>query len=134
MVSYFLNDLDIEFIYLFISYIHGNGSNSRRYLYVTDVVDALVTVVNKGKVGEIYNIGTNFEISNLDLAKLLITKMNLESQISERIQLVQDRAYNDTRYAIDSSKLEALGWKPVVDWESGIQKTSKSLTNIRDNI
>jgi dTDP-glucose 4,6-dehydratase len=53
--------------------------------------------------------------------------MNLKSQLEEKIEFVEDRAFNDLRYAIDSSKLEALGWRPKVDWESGIQQTSKLL-------
>ena len=112
--------------YILNSYVHGDGSNSRRYLYVSDVVEALITVLHEGQIGQIYNIGTDFEISNFQLAKYLIDKLGLEDKANQLVEFVQDRAFNDLRYAIDSSKLLALGWKPRVSFEEGISKTSKS--------
>ncbi len=106
------------------SYVHGNGSNSRRYLYVSDVVDALITVLHEGRIGQIYNIGTEFEISNLELAKFLIQKLGRHDKEDQLIEFVPDRAFNDLRYAVDSSKLLALGWRPQVSFEEGIAKTS----------
>ncbi|CAG8662981.1 6749_t:CDS:2, partial [Racocetra fulgida] len=80
-----------------------NGSNSRKYLYAGDVADALDIILHKGQVGEIYNIGSNFEISNLELARTLIRKFGYKEE--EHIEFVQDRAFNDRRYAVDYRKL-----------------------------
>lgn len=74
-------------------------------------------------LGETYNIGTSFEISNLSLTKFLIDQMGLSDRMSELIEFVEDRPFNDMRYAIDSTKLEALGWKPKVSFTEGIRKT-----------
>ena len=89
------------------------------------MAEALVTVLHRGEIGQIYNIGTDFEISNLDLAKDIIEKFNLNTE--EFVEFVADRAFNDKRYAIDSSKMESIGWTPQVSWEEGIRKTSKIL-------
>lgn len=104
--------------------IHGDGTNTRSFLYVADVADAFITLLHKGKVGEIYNIGTEFEVSNLEVAKTLITMMGVASQKDEDlIEFVEDRKFNDQRYHIDSTKLLELGWKPVVEWSDGLKQT-----------
>ena len=108
---------------LVISYIHGDGSNSRKYLYAGDVADALDIILHLGQIGEIYNIGSNFEISNLDLAKTLIRQFGFKDD--KCLEFVQDRAFNDRRYAVDYRKLKELGWKPRIGWEEGLKKTSK---------
>ncbi|KAI8821049.1 uncharacterized protein EV422DRAFT_550660 [Fimicolochytrium jonesii] len=104
-------------------FIHGDGSNTRRFIYGTDVADAIEVILHRGHTGETYNIGTSFEISNLALTKYLIKLMGLSSKESELIEFVEDRPFNDMRYAIDSAKLEALGWAPKVDFEEGVKKT-----------
>lgn len=105
------------------SYIHGDGHNSRKYLYAADVADALDVIFHRGQVGETYNIGSNFEISNLEFAKLLIRIFGYD--VDSHIEFVQDRAFNDRRYGVDCSKLESLGWKPRMGFEEGLRKTSK---------
>ena len=97
---------------------------------MTDVADALITVLHRGEIGSIYNIGTDFEISNLQLARLLISEFETEKDPDQYLEFVQDRAFNDKRYAIDSSKMEAIGWKPKVSWKSGIAITSKFGTQL----
>ncbi|KAI8913021.1 dTDP-glucose 4,6-dehydratase [Powellomyces hirtus] len=104
-------------------FIHGDGSNTRRFIYGTDVADAIEVILHKGDIGETYNIGTSFEISNLNLTKLLIKQMGLAARETELIEFVEDRPFNDMRYAIDSTKLEALGWAPKVTFEDGLKKT-----------
>ncbi|KAJ3300428.1 hypothetical protein HK104_000486 [Borealophlyctis nickersoniae] len=114
-------------------FIHGDGSHSRRYLYATDAADALDIILHKGQVGQIYNIGSDFEISNLDLARWLLKAFDLRGRDGERyaakeerwLEFVPDRAYNDQRYAVDSSKLVALGWKPKVSFAEGLKETSE---------
>ncbi|CAG8494089.1 7098_t:CDS:2 [Acaulospora morrowiae] len=102
-------------------YIHGDGSNSRNYLYAGDVADALDIIMHVGKIGETYNIGSTFEISNLDLARELIRQFGYNED--DHIEFVQDRAFNDKRYAVDYRKLKELGWKPRMGWDEGLLKT-----------
>jgi len=112
-------------------YIHGDGSNSRRYLYAGDVANAIDVVLHKGEIGEIYNIGTHFEISNLNLARYLLREFALQSNRpieeleAEYLEFVEDRAFNDKRYEVDCSKIERLGWKPTVTFEQGIKKMTE---------
>ncbi|KAL2913502.1 hypothetical protein HK105_206962 [Polyrhizophydium stewartii] len=103
-------------------FIHGDGSNTRRYLFASDVARAIALVLERGKIGETYNIGTDFEISNLALTRTLLRHFGIEDE-SKSIVFVEDRAFNDKRYAIDSSKIHELGWKPVVPFDEGIKQT-----------
>ncbi|KAJ8656181.1 dTDP-glucose 4,6-dehydratase [Lichtheimia ornata] len=102
-------------------YIHGDGHNSRKYLYAGDVADALDVIFHRGEVGETYNIGSKFEISNLEFAQRLIKIFGYNQD--DHIEFVQDRAFNDKRYGVDFTKLEALGWKPKMGFEEGLRKT-----------
>ncbi|KAI8061704.1 hypothetical protein BC940DRAFT_245013 [Gongronella butleri] len=114
-------------------YIHGDGANSRKYLYAADVADALDVIFHKGKVGETYNIGSAFEISNLDFAKRLIRLFGYaEDAIPQHLEFVPDRAFNDQRYAVDYSKLERLGWKPRMPFDEGLRKTIEWYRNRTD--
>jgi len=103
--------------------IHGNGLHKRNYMYVEDVANAFDVILHKGDVGQIYNIGTEFEISTLDVAKQLIKHLNLQDKEKELIIHVEDRAFNDKRYAVSAKKLQALGWKTQVSWEHGLKAT-----------
>lgn len=102
--------------------IHGNGKNTRSFLYVTDVAKAFIRLLHYGVVGEVYNIGTEFEISNLDVAQQLI-KLIGKSNSEKSIEYVEDRKFNDKRYHINVEKLAKLGWKPEIDWETGLKLT-----------
>ncbi|XP_032258656.1 dTDP-D-glucose 4,6-dehydratase isoform X4 [Phoca vitulina] len=106
--------------------IHGSGLQTRNFLYATDVVEAFLTVLKKGKPGEIYNIGTNFEMSVLQLAKeliQLIKETSSESEMENWVDYVNDRPTNDMRYPMKSEKIHGLGWRPKVPWKEGIKKT-----------
>ncbi len=108
--------------------IHGQGLTERSFLYVDDVSKAFECILFKGKIGEIYNIGTNFEYSVLEIARRLIMsihKTNLErpGEMENHIEYVEDRKYNDQRYNISFNKLLALGWKQEVFIEEGLRKT-----------
>ncbi|KAI8341525.1 putative DTDP-glucose 4,6-dehydratase [Chlamydoabsidia padenii] len=114
-------------------YIHGDGKNSRKYLYAGDVADALDVIFHKGTVGETYNIGSAFEISNLEFAKRLIRLFgHQEHEIPRYLEFVHDRAFNDQRYAVDYSKLEKLGWQPRMAFETGLLKTIEWYRNRTD--
>ncbi|RUS23327.1 hypothetical protein BC937DRAFT_87338 [Endogone sp. FLAS-F59071] len=113
-------------------FVHGDGSNSRKYLYAGDVASALDVIFRLGTVGESYNIGSAFEISNLQLARQLCEHFvyahdGAPYDPQRHIEHVQDRAFNDRRYAVDCSKLETLGWKPKMPFEDGLCKTSDRL-------
>ncbi len=110
--------------------IYGDGSNIRDWLYVEDHCQAILTVLEKGKKGEIYNIGGNSEKTNLEVIDTLCALLDEmrpsasgESYQSLK-QYVDDRPGHDQRYAIDASKLKnELGWQPKESFESGMQKT-----------
>ena len=110
--------------------IYGNGLNIRDWLYVHDHCDAIQRVVEKGKLGETYNIGGKNEITNIQIVKNICTILDDQTPLktgrsySEQIVFVEDRPGHDFRYAIDSSKIEKnLGWKPRESFETGIKKT-----------
>ncbi|KAK9325800.1 hypothetical protein V1517DRAFT_313521 [Lipomyces orientalis] len=104
--------------------IHGDGSNSRRYLFAGDAVDALDTILHKGTVGQIYNIGTSDEMSNRELCILLLMRFGYrEKEFDQHIEYTNDRPFNDRRYAIDASRLKSLGWIQKTRFEDGISMT-----------
>tara|TARA_B110000003_G_C16643486_1_gene531080 strand:- start:16 stop:1032 length:1017 start_codon:yes stop_codon:yes gene_type:complete len=108
--------------------IYGNGKNIRDWLYVEDHCNAIDLVFHNGKIGEQYNIGGDYEKTNLDIAKNICSVLdNLKPQdnaYSSLIKFVEDRAGHDFRYAIDASKIKKeLNWTPKESFESGIQKT-----------
>ena len=110
--------------------VYGKGENVRDWLYVTDHCDAIWSVLNKGTIGQTYNIGGNNEIKNIYVVRTicsllddLLPKENNESY-SELISFVTDRPGHDFRYAIDANKIKKeIGWVPKESFESGIQKT-----------
>jgi dTDP-glucose 4,6-dehydratase len=116
--------------------VYGKGENIRDWLYVEDHCRALTLVLERGRVGETYNIGGNNEKRNIDLVHLLCDLMDelkplpMEADKTKRksyrkqITFVQDRPGHDLRYAIDTSKIQAeLGWRPLQDHLSGFRKT-----------
>ncbi len=110
--------------------IYGKGENIRDWLYVEDHCVAINNIIEKGNIGETYNIGGNNEIKNIDIVKTIcdlldeITPSEKVESYHELITFVQDRPGHDFRYAIDSTKLQhQLGWTPKETFESGIKKT-----------
>ncbi|MCG8600427.1 MAG: dTDP-glucose 4,6-dehydratase [Verrucomicrobiales bacterium] len=110
--------------------VYGDGSNIRDWLYVEDHCRALATALFRGAPGEVYNIGGNCEMKNLDVVHAIIqTVAELDPEVEpqnpdDRIEFVTDRPGHDWRYAIDSSKIQReLGWTPKETFESGIRKT-----------
>ncbi len=101
--------------------VYGDGMQIRDWLHVNDHVDAINTVLFKGEAGEVYNIGGNNEMANIDIVKLLIDTLNKSESL---ITYVKDRPGHDRRYAIDNSKITGeLGWKPKYTFEEGIKET-----------
>lgn len=111
-------------------YIHGEGKTERHFIYVDNVIDALLTIYEKGTVNEIYNIAITEFYNIKDLAKLLIKRLKDSENYDEYINYVEDRNFNDFRYLINSAKLELLGWKPRIDFEEGLKRTIQSFKNL----
>ena len=111
--------------------IYGNGKNIRDWLFVDDHCDAIELIFKEGLIGEAYNIGGGYEISNIDLAKLIIKifdeKNSSPTGFTEKlVEFVDDRAGHDFRYAVDHSKItNKLGWKPKTNFKDGINETIK---------
>jgi len=103
--------------------LHGNGQNRRSFVYVMDVAKAFDLILHRGTTGEIYNIGTDNELRNIDVAEALIKAFGKEDKKEEIISFVPDRAFNDVRYFIDSSKLHTLGWSPKTKFLDGLKET-----------
>jgi UDP-glucose 4,6-dehydratase len=103
--------------------IHGDGSNTRNFLYVTDVATAFDIIMHKGTPGHVYNIGGKNEVPNIDVARTLLKVFNKEDEEDKLITFVPDRKFNDLRYTINSSKLHELGWVEKMSWEEGLKTT-----------
>ena len=98
--------------------VYGDGLIGRDWLHVVDHCRAVDCILQKGKVGEVYNIGAREEISNIDLVKRLLDVLGKPHEL---ITYVTDRLGHDLRYAIDSSRLESLGWKPEYTMKDTLQ-------------
>jgi dTDP-glucose 4,6-dehydratase len=100
--------------------LYGSGTNVRDWIYVTDNCEGIDTVLHKGEVGEIYNIGGGNERDNITITKKILELMDKPEDLIER---VSDRLGHDQRYSIDCSKARALGWQPSHDFDSALQET-----------
>ncbi len=101
--------------------VYGDGKNIRDWLYVEDHCDAIWTVLNKGKTGEVYNIGGNNEMQNITIVKMILDYLKKPYSL---IKYVKDRLGHDRRYAIDASKIrKELAWSPRHKFEEKIKDT-----------
>jgi len=101
--------------------IYGNGLNIRDWIFVTDHVDALIEILERGVIGESYNIGGNAEFENLQIAKMILTILNKPHEL---IKFVEDRKGHDFRYAINNDKVFLdIGWRPRTKFIDGLEKT-----------
>lgn len=101
--------------------VYGKGYNIREWLYVSDCAEAVFEILEKGKIGEIYNIGSGEERRNIDTVK---TILNILKKTESLIQFVNDRPGHDYRYSLDTKKIEQeIGWKAKTKFEDGIEKT-----------
>ena len=102
--------------------IQGDGSTVRAFLHAYDTAKAFEVILEKGEVGEIYNIGCNegMEYSVMDIAKILIKKIKNTDNYDDWIEYIEDRPYNDKRYYISNQKIKDLGWNIEIDLMSGL--------------
>jgi len=100
--------------------LYGDGKNIRNWIYVDDNCSALDIVLHRGKPGEVYNIGGNVEMKNIDVAELILKLFGKKKKL---IQKVKDRPAHDRRYALDSSKVKKLGWKPAHNFRQALDET-----------
>ncbi len=100
--------------------LYGDGLNERDWLYVEDHCSAIHLLVDQGSSGEIYNIGANAQLSNLDLTRRILAGLDRDESM---IEPVEDRLGHDLRYAVDSSKLRAMGWRPKHDFDDRLGDT-----------
>ena len=103
--------------------LYGSGANVRDWIHVEDHCEALWIVLKKGVIGETYLVGADCELSNLAVAKKILSVLN---KTEDYIEYIEDRKGHDFRYAIDSSKVrKELGWCPKVQFDDGLAKTVK---------
>lgn len=102
--------------------VYGDGKNVRDWIYVDDHCRAIWLAFEKGKAGEVYNVGARNERENIDVVRSLLDALAKPPSL---IKYVEDRLGHDRRYAIDPAKAEnELGWKPQVTWENGLASTT----------
>jgi dTDP-D-glucose 4,6-dehydratase/intein/homing endonuclease len=100
--------------------IYGDGLQMRDYQYVEDHCEGIDVVLHKGALGEIYNVGTGVETHNIDMARKLLDLLGKPHSL---LQFVPDRAGHDRRYALDTSKLQALGWRSRHSFDQALELT-----------
>jgi dTDP-glucose 4,6-dehydratase len=97
--------------------LYGEGTNIRDWLYVEDNCRAIDMVMRNGKLGEVYNVGANNEVKNIDIAHRIVELLGKPESL---ITFVKDRLGHDRRYALDCEKIHALGWKPEMNFEEAL--------------
>ena len=100
--------------------VYAEGRQRREFLHVTDWVDAALAVLDRGAIGEVYNIGGGFELENIELARRICA---LAGAPESQIAFVPDRPGHDFRYGLRDERLRALGWTPRVPFEDGLAGT-----------
>ena len=107
--------------------LHGDGSPTRRYLYAGDAADAFDTILHRGQPGQVYNVGSHDEVSNLALCRKLLAVMGLPhetpGELARWVRYTHDRPFNDHRYAVDATKLRGLGWSQKTELDQGLRAT-----------
>lgn len=107
--------------------VYGDGRNVRDWLYVGDHCDAIWAVIERGATAETYNVGGNAEVDNLTLVRTLCAILDDRrpdgAPHADLIEFVTDRPGHDRRYAVDTSKIETLGWAPRQSLRSGLEAT-----------
>ncbi len=109
--------------------LYGDGLNVRDWLYVLDNCSGIDIVLHKGKIGDIYNIGADNEKTNKEITEIILNGLGKDES---SIEYVKDRPGHDRRYALDSTKLKKLGWKPKYNFEQAMKETIEWYKNNPD--
>lgn len=109
--------------------VYGDGRQERDWLHVRDHCRAIALVLARGEPGQVYNVGAGNHRPNLEVARAIVRLLELPE---EMIQHVTDRPGHDRRYAVDASKIEALGWAPEIPFEAGLAETVRWYETNRD--
>jgi len=103
--------------------VYGTGQNVREWLHVSDCVEAIFSILEAGKIGEIYNVGSGAEKRNIEVVRAILKLLDKPEDL---IEFVKDRLGHDFRYSLNSDKInEQIGWKPGINFPEGIDKTVK---------
>ncbi len=100
--------------------VYGTGMNIRDWIYVLDHCRAIDFIIQSGKLGEIYNIGSENERTNLEITEKILEMLGKDKSM---IDFVKDRKGHDFRYSLDFSRIKKLGWKPAYDFETALSET-----------
>lgn len=100
--------------------VYGTGKNVRDWIYVIDHCRAIAFILKHGEPGEIYNIGSGNELTNLEITHSLLTHSKKDESM---IEYVQDRPGHDWRYSLDTAKIRSMGWRPAFDFDSAMEMT-----------
>lgn len=101
--------------------VYGKGKNVREWLYVDDCAQGILAIMNKGRIGQVYNLGSTCESRNIDTVKLLLKTLGVSQK---RLEFVRDRLGHDLRYSLDSKKLNRkIKWKPTIKLTEGLKLT-----------
>jgi dTDP-glucose 4,6-dehydratase len=103
--------------------LYGDGSQERDWLHVDDHAAGVYFAFEKGVPGEVYNVSGGFHLKNIDLTRRILAALGLASEEHRLIQPVTDRLGHDRRYAMDDSKIRALGWKPRRSFDEAFAET-----------
>lgn len=103
--------------------LHGTGKNKRHFLAVRDFTNALNILVQKGKIGKCYNIGTTQEFENIQIAEMICDLFGLNAK--DYITYVEDRPFNDGRYAVNWDKITDLGWKSKISLQDQLPELAQ---------
>jgi len=101
--------------------IYGSGIQIRDWIHVRDHCSALDRIIHSGNHGEVYNVGSRIQVENINVAKQILTLMGKPHSLIEH---VQDRPGHDIRYRLDTSKIQRLGWKPIIGIDEGLKETA----------
>lgn len=103
--------------------VYGKGLNIREWLYVSDCVEAIFEIIEKGKIGEIYNVGSGIEKTNIEVVKSILYLIGKSEKL---IKFIKDRPGHDYRYSVNTKKINReIGWVAKTNFEEGIEKTVK---------
>jgi dTDP-glucose 4,6-dehydratase len=113
--------------------IHGEGKSKRTFIHAYDIADAMDLVLHCGKLGKVYNIGTEMEYTVIEVVSAVLAELGVNGELEDYIEFVPDRAFQDYRYYIDTTELRKLGWKERVTFTDAIRDVVKRYRKILTN-